>query len=140
MAIPVQVAFDAADPHALARFWAAAMGYEVEDHTSVVDGLVSAGHLRASEVVEVDGRRGFRAVAAAADRAGAGPRLFFQAVPEPKTAKNRMHLDLHVGPDAREAERARLEGLGAVHVATHADRGAPCDTMRDPEGNEFCIE
>ena len=46
----LQIAFDAADPHALARFWAAALGYEVEDHTAVVDGLLAAGHLGEADV------------------------------------------------------------------------------------------
>jgi len=139
MVTRVQVAFDAADPHALARFWAQALGYEVEDHTSVVDGLLEAGLLTADEVMEVDGRRRFRDVTAARDPEGVRPRLFFQRVPEPKTAKNRVHLDLQVGPQAREAEVERLVSLGATVAWTTSDRGPVTTTLRDPEGNELCV-
>jgi len=78
------------------------------------------------------------------------PRLFFQRVPEPKRAKNRVHLDLHVavgmtGDERRrtiEAEAARLTGLGATLVR----RVEPellsefFIVMEDPEGNEFCVD
>lgn len=71
---------------------------------------------------------------------GLGRRLLFQRVPAGKTAKNRLHLDLHVGPERREAEVARLEGLGA-RVLYHADEPVGVwSTMADPEGNEFCVE
>jgi len=139
MATRVQVAFDAGDPHALARFWASALRYEVEDHTTVVDGLLQAGRLTASEVMEVDGRRAFRDVATCRDPDGAGPRLFFQRVPEPKTAKNRVHLDLQVGPQERAAEVERLVSLGASVAWTTSDRGPVTTTLRDPEGNELCV-
>lgn len=83
MATAVQVTFDTADPHSQAAFWAAALGYEVEDHTAVVDGLVTAGRLPAAAVVTLaDGRRGFAEVAACRDPDGVGPRLFLQRVPE----------------------------------------------------------
>ncbi|MGI8693584.1 MAG: VOC family protein, partial [Geodermatophilaceae bacterium] len=63
-----------------------------------------------------------------------------QAVPEPKTVKNRMHLDLSVGPDARDSEVTRLEGLGAT-VLAHVDAdGSQHVTMADPEGNEFDVQ
>jgi hypothetical protein len=139
VAITVQVAFDAADPHAQARFWAAALGYRVEDHDALVRQLVAAGRLREDEVTEVDGRLAFRDVTAARDPDGAGPRLFFQRVPEPRTAKNRVHLDLHVGPERREAEVARLVGLGASVLYETSDRGPVNTTLADPEGNELCV-
>jgi hypothetical protein len=139
MGTTVQVAFDAADPHALARFWAQALRYEVEDHSQFVAGLVAAGRLAAEETLEVDGRTQFRDVATCIDPAGTGPRLFFQRVPEPKTAKNRMHLDLQVGPEAASGEVERLTLLGAEVAWVTEDRGPRTTTMRDPEGNEFCI-
>lgn len=135
----IQVAFDCSDPHAQAGFWAAALGYEVEDHTAVVDGLVAAGQLPAVAVVEVDGRRGFADVATAVDPTQARPRLFFQKVPEPKTVKNRVHLDVQVGPDRVDAEVDRLTELGASVAWETADRGPRTVTMRDPEGNELCV-
>jgi hypothetical protein len=140
MAIPFQVTFDAAEPHRLARFWADALQYTVEDHSQLVDQLLAAGRLHAADVVEESGRRAFRDVAACADPQGNGPRLFFQRVPEGKVGKNRVHLDLHVGGERREAEVERLIGLGASRLWVTSDRGAPCVTLGDPEGNEFCVE
>src|SRR3954471_12150821 len=104
MAPRLQIAMDADDPHALARFWADALHYEVEDHTPVVRQLLDAGLLKPDETIEVDGVLAFRDVATCRDPGGVGPRVFVQRVPEPKTAKNRMHLDLQVGPDAAPSE------------------------------------
>ncbi|MFP5070520.1 VOC family protein [Pseudonocardia nantongensis] len=132
----LQIALDAADPHALARFWAAALGYRVEDHTEIVTGLLAAGHLTEEEVLTDGDRRAFRDVAACH---GPGPRIFVQRVPEPKTAKNRVHLDVQVGPDVAPAEVERLVGLGAEVLWVTSDRGPVTTTLRDPEGNEFCV-
>jgi hypothetical protein len=140
MTIGVQVTFDSADPHGLARFWAEALGYEVEDHSELVTELLAAGHLPAEATVEVDGTPAFADVAACRDPAGTRPRLFFQKVPEPKTAKNRVHLDLHVGAERVEAEAQRLQELGATFLWTSDDRGAFTITLGDPEGNELCVD
>ena len=139
MATTVQVAFDAADPHALARFWAEALHYRQEDHSGVVTQLLAAGRLREAEVTQVDGRSAFRDVATCVDPDGVGPRLFFQRVPEPKTAKNRVHLDLQVGAERAPAEVERLTALGATVAWTTSDRGPLTTTLRDPEGNELCV-
>ncbi|MCC9704322.1 hypothetical protein E4N62_02980 [Streptomyces sp. MNU76] len=63
-----------------------------------------------------------------------------EQVPEPKTAKNRLHIDVHAGPDGLEALATRLETLGATRVEEF-DRGPAGHwwVMRDPEGNEFCV-
>ena len=139
MATTVQVAFDAADPHALARFWAEALHYRQEDHSGIVTQLLTAGRLREDEVTQIDGRPAFRDVATCVDPDGVGPRLFFQRVPEPKTAKNRVHLDLQVGAEQAPAEVERLTALGATVAWTTSDRGPVTTTMRDPEGNELCV-
>jgi predicted enzyme related to lactoylglutathione lyase len=104
---------DCADPETLAGFWAAALGYVT---------LGAAG----SYVLLV-----------AAD--GNQPKLLLQRVPEPKAAKNRMHLDI-VAPDIHH-EAARLEALGARRVTTAAmsEHGSTWLLMEDPEGNEFCV-
>src|SRR5690242_10878347 len=65
------------------------------------------------------------------------PRWFFLKVPEGKTAKNRMHLDL--GTDDREKEVERLLDLGATHVADKDEWGIRWTVLQDPEGNEFCV-
>jgi glyoxalase superfamily protein len=77
-----QVAFDCADPHAQARFWAEVFGTEVEDHHDLVEQLVAAGRMPAEERIEIDGRSAFRDVAAVRDPSGVEPRYFFQRVPE----------------------------------------------------------
>jgi hypothetical protein len=137
--VRTQVTFDCADPHAQARFWAAVYRTAVEDHSELVDQLVAAGRLPAADRIEGDRRSAFRDVAACSDPNGVEPRLFFQRVPEPKSAKNRVHLDVHVEPDQKDAERDRLVTLGAEHIETHSDRGPLTYVMRDPEGNEFCL-
>ena len=87
---------------------------------------------------------------AVSDPDGVGPRLFFQRVPEGKVVKNRLHLDVRAAPGARGAERmaaleaecARLVALGAERVERHepGDLGAGHIVLRDPEGNEFCLD
>ena len=72
--------------------------------------------------------------------AGAGPKLVFQKVPESKVVKNRLHLDLIVGPEI-EREAARFIALGATRVSEAPIGGDDCSwiIMRDPEGNELCL-
>lgn len=137
MRMRTQVAFDCADPHAQAAFWAQVLGLVVEDHSALVDQLIADGRLPASEAIQINGRSAFRDVAACSDPAGVEPRLYFQRVPEGKTAKNRVHLDVHVDPDRKAAEAERLAGLGATVAGTSNDRGSLTYLMRDPEGNEF---
>ncbi len=139
MSTPIQVVFDATGPHALARFWAAALGYQQEDHSGIVGELLESGQLTEAEAVEVDGRRAFRDAAACTDPHAGRPRLFFQRVPEPKTVKNRVHLDLHVGPQDVPTEVERLVALGASIAWTTSDRGPLTTTLYDPEGNELCV-
>jgi hypothetical protein len=134
-----QVTFDCADPHAQAAFWAQVFGTVVEDHSAFVDQLVTDGRMPAEDRVQIDGRSAFRDVATVRDPTGVEPRLFFQRVPEGKIAKNRVHLDIHVDPDRKEAEVARLTSLGAKHFETHDGRGPVTHVMLDPEGNEFCL-
>ncbi len=71
-----------------------------------------------------------------------GPyRLLFIPVPEGKTAKNRVHLDLGPTDRTRDEEVARLQELGATVVGDHRNQdGTGFVTMADPEGNEFCVE
>ena len=134
-----QVTFDCADPHAQAAFWAQVLGSAVEDHSALVDQLIAAGRMPAEDGIAIDGRSAFRDVAACSDPTGAEPRLFFQRVPEAKVAKNRVHLDIHVDEDQKDAEIERLTRLGAQLIDTQRDRGPVTHVMRDPEGNEFCL-
>jgi Glyoxalase-like domain len=104
------VTFDCSDALVLARFWAAALGSDV-DEESVAD----------KAYVEAPG--------------WGGPNMWFIRVPEPKSAKNRIHFDLRA-PRSTEEEIARLEDLGAIVIQRYERH----TVMRDPEGNEFCVE
>ncbi|MGD4031213.1 VOC family protein, partial [Xanthomonas citri pv. citri] len=82
----IQITLDCTDPHQLVEFWAAALGYRVEDHTAIIDGLLAAGHLPAEAVVPTTVGKGFRDLAACSDPGNLQPRLLLQRVPEAKTA------------------------------------------------------
>lgn len=140
-----QVTFDALDPAALSRFWAEALGYELD---SPPEGFDSWPAFLADRGVPEEE---WNSASALHDPTGAGPRLYFQQVPESKIAKNRVHLDIRAAPGLRgearmaalEAECARLIELGA----TRFRRFEPDDraslgfiVMQDPEGNEFCLD
>ena len=103
--------FDCADPPALAAFWAGVTGYEVEVSEPWLAILAGDGSV--------------------------GPRFMFIRVPEPKVAKNRVHLDLGTGE--LEVEVDRVLGLGAALVGHRQEYGITWSTFTDPEGNEFCI-
>ncbi len=135
----VQVVIDAADPHGLADFWAAALGYDVEDVEAFARQMLDAGHATDDDVTTHRGRLVWRDAAAARDPADQRPRLLVQRVPEAKTVKNRVHLDLVVGADRRDAEVARIVALGARRL--HDGRLGPQAwvTLADPEGNELCV-
>jgi predicted enzyme related to lactoylglutathione lyase len=107
------IAIDSTDPQRLGRWWADALGWEAWD--------------------EPDG------YCIAAPPGGGQTRLEFLKVPEPKSVKNRLHLDLT--PDDQDAEVARFERLGAVRVdvGQEGDPDVTWVVLADPEGNEFCI-
>jgi catechol 2,3-dioxygenase-like lactoylglutathione lyase family enzyme len=149
MALDYKIVIDCADPHAQAAFWSAALGYAVEDNSALIERLLGAGALPAEAVLTVDGRAAFRTLQAVrhpddpvqdGTGIGLGRRLLFQQVPEPKTVKNRVHLDLHAGPEHRDAEVTRLGGLGATVLREVKEPGTEHVVMADPEGNEFCVQ
>ena len=144
MAVQLQVVFDAADPPALAAFWGEAIGYKEEDPPDGFDSW------EAWAVANDIPRADWDKYASRVDPDGQGPRLFFQRVPEPKTAKNRVHLDLSVsGGRGTPMEQRRANVAAAVEraVAAGATRlreyNEPGDqhwvVLQDPEGNEFCL-
>ncbi|MET8142894.1 VOC family protein [Sphaerisporangium sp. NPDC005288] len=145
MARDVQITFDCADPAALAAFWAEALGYRTQDPPK---GFESWEQALEAMGVPPENRNDASAVV---DPDDAGPRLFFQRVPEGKQAKNRVHLDVRAAPglegDARmaalEAEAERLVSHGATRLQRHDPTpplGAGHIVMADPEGNEFCLD
>jgi uncharacterized glyoxalase superfamily protein PhnB len=139
MARTVQVTFDATDAHALASWWADLLGYEIEDVHDRVQSLLDQGIVAEADVVRVDGRLFFAGVATARDPEGAGPRLYVQTVPEPKTAKNRVHLDVTVRQEELDAAVERVIANGATLVEFREHPGQRWAVMQDPDGNEFCL-
>jgi hypothetical protein len=135
----IQIALDCADPHAQARFWAAALGYDVQDVEDLVRRMLDAGYAKQDDVATVEGKLSWKDASAAQDPTGARPRWFFQRVPEGKAAKNRMHVDLQVGEQARAGEVERLLALGATKLYDGQLGPQTWVTMADPEGNEFCV-
>ena len=145
MSRQVQVTFDAGDPGALCAFWCEVLGYQLQpppqgfdDWDTFLDsvGVPPEARNDRSAALPVDGN---------------GPRLFFQKVPEGKTAKNRVHLDVRAAPGlegeermaALQAEAERLVGLGAAQqrrVEPAPPMEAGFIVMQDPEGNEFCLD
>ncbi|TBL30683.1 VOC family protein [Verrucosispora sp. SN26_14.1] len=138
----VQVTFDCAEPERVARFWCEVLGYVVPPPP---EGFADWAEFTRALPPERQG-----AAFACVDPTGAGPRLFFQRVPEGKVVKNRLHLDVRaatglVGAErvaALEAEGARLVALGGTRVRLLESDGfnESCLVMQDVEGNEFCLD
>jgi hypothetical protein len=120
-----EIVVDCHDPVAQAAFWAAALGYQVV-------------RTEQGQVEVAPWEREPPDLAEQVRQAPAVPTLVFVAVPEAKTVKNRLHLDLRPVDRPHEAEVGRLIGLGA----RRADVGqgeVPWVVLADPEGNEFCV-
>lgn len=143
MALHWKLVIDSKDAPTLADFWAAALEYEVEDQSALIGNLLAAGHLSANVVAEHRGRRIFRGYAAIrhpddpydqATGVGQGRRLLFQDVPEGKTVKNRLHIDVHSEPGGLEALvtgwRAWGPPASARWTRGRPGAGGPCRTQR----------
>ncbi len=122
----VQIAIDASDPNSLAEFWAGALGYELH-------GSPGAENI-------------YRGIS---DPTGKRPPILFQRVPEAKTVKNRVHLDLPHNADKTVSFDERRDQLSPI-VERLVEAGASRQgegssgnefwiVMADPEGNEFCV-
>lgn len=139
----VQVVIDAADPHSLADWWAEALGWQVEPQDpDFIRSMVDQGFATDAETTTHKGALVWAAGAAINHPEGAGraPRILFQAVPEPKTVKNRVHLDLRSTAEPSLAERDRLLALGATEVGGGQQGPAIAwVVLTDPEGNELCL-
>ena len=138
MAVDFQVTVDSIDPHALAKFWSAALGYDVEDNSDFIRSLLDQGVANESDVIEVEGRLAWR-IGDAIRHPDRTRRILFMAVPDPTPGKNRWHLDLDVGREQIDAEVARLTTLGATEQYRVDEPGSFHTTMADPEGNLFCL-
>lgn len=107
---------DSTDPQRIAPFWQQALGWRITYDTP-------------DEVVLEP--------AAGSPEDGVSPDILFLRVPESKTVKNRLHLDLR--PEDQAEEVARLESLGAARTDVGQSDGVSWVVMSDPDGNEFCV-
>jgi hypothetical protein len=137
---PLQIDVDCADPDSLAAFWAEVLDYRPAEPPSGYASWQAFSRAEARDehvgwcrVIDPDGR---------------GPSILFHRVPEEKTVKNRLHLDVWVAPIGRspdenwpvvDAEVERLIGLGASMLRRTAEDDQCFVVMADPEGNEFCV-
>jgi predicted enzyme related to lactoylglutathione lyase len=122
MAVKVaSITFDCTDALVVGRFWSAAIDRPLDPKSSSDFASIGMPEHRTTEGWSL----------------GDEPTWLFNKVPEPKTAKNRMHVDVAT-PDSR-AEVARLAELGASVIAEMNEWGYEWTVMQDPEGNEFCV-
>jgi hypothetical protein len=141
-----QLVIDCAKPEPLARFWAAALGYVLQPPPDGFDSWDA--YYRDLGIPEDELGIGTDCIV---DPTGCGPRIWFQVVPDRKTVKNRLHIDISVGGGREvpletrrqrvDAESARLANLGAVILRPLDEEGLDhyAVAMKDPEGNEFDI-
>jgi hypothetical protein len=140
MAHDVQIAVDCARPHQLADWWAEALGWQVEPQDEAfIRRMIAAGHAREDDTAHHRGGLVWASAAAMRSPDPGRPRVLFQRVPEDKAGKNRLHLDVRVGAEAREPEVARLVGMGASELWRASQGPQEWVTLADPEGNEFCV-
>jgi hypothetical protein len=139
MAKQVGIVVDCADPGALGRFWMRALDY--------AERPPPPGYPSWAAYDAAVGGPGDEAGFMIVDPDGVGPTVFFQPVPEPKTVKNRVHLDIRVGGQGSYEQRWRriqdgvapLVALGATELRRHPDPEDYFIVLADPEGNEFCL-
>jgi Glyoxalase-like domain len=108
-----ELAVDSSDPGRLSRWWSEVLDYKVIEETE--------------DVVEIAGPT------------EAGPTIVFASVPEPKTVKNRLHIDLSPTDRDQDEELERLLGLGARRADVGQGDDVSWVVLTDPEGNEFCL-
>ncbi|HEX3490080.1 MAG TPA: VOC family protein [Streptosporangiaceae bacterium] len=141
MAYDFQVVVDAAQPHEQADWWAETLGWEVEpSDEAFIRRMIEAGYATEADTTTHHGVLVWTSGKAIRHPdPGRALRMLFQQVPEGKTVKNRLHLDVRTGSDSVEDVLARLAGRGATELYRGQEGPHEWVTMADPEGNEFCV-
>jgi catechol 2,3-dioxygenase-like lactoylglutathione lyase family enzyme len=143
MSVTFHVTFDAHDPEKLADFWTTVLDYELQDPPKGFDTWEQFG-----EHIGMPRERRHDLIAIVDPDDEKSSRVLFQKVPEDKTVKNRVHLDVHVSAGASDDDEAwrrvlaavdKLVATGATVVGENNEPNGRCMVMRDPEGNEFCL-
>jgi Glyoxalase-like domain len=145
MAFKLQVVFDCKDPDSLSKFYAQALHYSVQDPPV---GYASwEAFLKELGIPEDE----WNSASAIVDPEGLGPRIYFQQMDTPKLGKNRLHIDINASGGSkvpfterkaqvnREVDRLVLLGATKDHELDEG-RGEYCVVMKDPDGNEFCVQ
>jgi hypothetical protein len=145
-----QLTIDCKDSARLNAFWCEALGYVLEPAPDGWDSWLA--YWRAAGIPEEELEGAEEGSGAIVDPEGVRPRIWFQEVPEPKSGKNRLHVDIRHTPGREampyaerrasvDAEVERLVALGATVAYVNAPEGVDyyAQTLRDPEGNEFCV-
>jgi Glyoxalase-like domain len=144
MAFSLQVVFDCRDPDGLAKFYAEALHYKLQDPPK---GYASwEALLKEQGIPESE----WNSASAIVDPTDKGPRIYFQQMDTPKLGKNRLHIDINASKGSRvpleerkgqvDREVIRLVELGATKDHMLEEQGEYCVIMLDPEGNEFCVQ
>jgi hypothetical protein len=138
-----QVVVDCAEPHQLADWWAGVLGWEVEPQDpDFIRSMVDQGFATDADTTTHHGALVWASGAAIRHPEGLrrAPRVLFQQVPERKTVKNRVHLDLRSDEPPSLAEKDRLLALGATEIGS-GTQGPQVAwvVLQDPEGNELCL-
>ncbi len=139
----VQVVVDCADPHPLADWWAEALGWEVETQDEAfIRSMIDQGFATDADTTTHHGALVWATAVAIQhpDGLDRAPRILFEQVPEPKTVKNRVHLDLRTTAAPSLAEKDRLLALGAREIGSGTEGPMTAwVVLTDPEGNELCL-
>lgn len=141
-AYTVQIVVDAHDPHTLADWWAQALGWSVEPQDEAfIRSMIEESSATEAETLTHRGALVWALGAAVShpDGTGVAPRILFQRVPEAKTVKNRVHIDLRQSAGVVPGELARLVELGATRIGGGRQGPLQWAVLTDPEGNEFCL-
>jgi Glyoxalase-like domain len=142
MTYEFQLTVDCADPRVLADWWAETLGSVPESSDSaMIQKMIDHGYATDDDVTVYKGELRWKSLATIRhpDDPDHGPRrrMSFQAVPEPKTVKNRLHIDVNVGPEHIDAALEKLVNRGGQFLCLQQQGPESWVTMADPEGNEF---
>ncbi|MER5486975.1 VOC family protein [Streptomyces sp. NPDC002812] len=142
MAYTFQLTVDSATPHALADWWAEALGWEVEpSDEEFIRKMIADGRATEEDTITHRGVLAWKAGQGIRHPEGLerAPRILFQFIEEPKTVKNRLHLDVRTGDEDPRALVERLLARGAKHLHEGNQGPFTWTTLTDPEGNELCV-
>lgn len=142
MSKSIQVVVDCQGSVTLAQWWAETLDWKFEWlDPATFEKLKADGFCTDADVIKVGDKLSWNSGAAINSGEESHPRqrMYFQDVPEQKVVKNRMHIDVHVGPEALTETVEQLTARGATQVGTGSQGRLNWVILADPEGNEFCV-